>query len=91
MKRKDFLADEKTKSAVVYKVENIGEASKHIPKTIRKKYKDLPWADMSKMRDKITHFYFGIDYEIVWTVIKKELPTIEPSITKILNDLKKSK
>jgi uncharacterized protein with HEPN domain len=91
MKRKEFLADEKTMSAVAFKVENIGEASKHIPKAVRTKYKDLPWTDMARMRDKITHFYFGIDYEIVWSVVKKELPAIEPIIIKILNDLKKSK
>ncbi len=90
MTRKEFLADEKTRSAVAFKVENIGEASKHIPKAIRAKYKDLPWTDMARMRDKITHFYFGIDYKIVWTVVKKELPAIEPAITKILSDLKES-
>ncbi|MEW6417258.1 MAG: DUF86 domain-containing protein [Nitrospirota bacterium] len=90
MTRKEFLADEKTRSAVAFKIENIGEASKNIPKEIRAKYKDLPWTDMSRMRDKITHFYFGIDYKIVWTVIKKELPVIEPAIMTVLSDLKAS-
>jgi len=90
MNRKEFLADEKTRSAVAFKIENIGEASKNIPKAIRTKYKDLPWTDMARMRDKITHFYFGIDYKIVWTVVKKELPVIEPAIMKVLSDLKAS-
>ncbi|MBI4685432.1 MAG: DUF86 domain-containing protein [Nitrospirae bacterium] len=91
MKRKDFLADEKTRSAVAFKIENIGEASKNIPKEVRAKYKDLPWTDMARMRDKITHFYFGINYKVVWSVVKKELPAIEPAITKVLSDLKASK
>ena len=90
MTRKEFLADEKTRSAVAFKIENIGEAAKNIPKATRAKYKDLPWNDMARMRDKITHFYFGIDYKIVWAVVKKELPEIEPAITKILSDLKHS-
>ncbi|HWR58260.1 MAG TPA: HepT-like ribonuclease domain-containing protein [Thermodesulfovibrionales bacterium] len=42
------------------------------------------------MRDKITHFYFGINYKVVWSVVKKELPAIEPAIAKILSDLKAS-
>jgi uncharacterized protein with HEPN domain len=88
MKRKDFLADEKTRSAVAFKIENIGEASKNIPKEIKAKYKELPWTQMARMRDKITHFYFGINYEVVWAVVKKDLPAIEPGITKILVDLK---
>ena len=70
MSRKEFLADEKTRSAVVFKIENIGEAAKNVPRTIKSKYKELPWTDMARMRDKITHFYFGIDYKIVWKVVK---------------------
>ncbi len=91
MKRKEFLADEKTRSAVAFKIENIGEASKNIPREIKAKYKDLPWTEMARMRDKITHFYFGINYKVVWLVVKKELPAVEPAIAKILSDLKESK
>jgi len=85
----EFMADEKTKSAVVREIEVIGEATKNIPETIRKRYKNLPWLDMARMRDKIIHFYFGIDYEIVWEVIKKRLPEIKSLIKKILKDLEK--
>lgn len=87
MKSKEFLADEKTRSAVAFKIENIGEASKNIPKEIKAKYKELPWKDMAGMRDKIAHFYFGINYKVVWAVVKKELPAIEPNIAKILMDV----
>ncbi|MBM4271152.1 MAG: DUF86 domain-containing protein [Deltaproteobacteria bacterium] len=85
---KEFLADEKTKSAVAFKIENIGEASKNIPRAIKTKYKEISWIDMARMRDKITHFYFGIDYKIVWKVVKEELPIMEPTIRKILRELK---
>jgi uncharacterized protein with HEPN domain len=90
MTRKEFLADEKSRSAVAFKIENIGEASKNIPREIRSKYKELPWTEMARMRDKIAHFYFGIDYKIVWSVVKKELPALELAIAKVLNDLKVS-
>ncbi len=90
MKQKEFIADEKTRSAVAFKIENIGEASKNIPRAIRAKYKDLPWTDMARMRNKITHFYFGINYKVAWSVVKKELPAIEPAVAKILSDLKTS-
>ncbi len=64
----EFYNNDKTRSAVVLKIEMIGEATKNIPKTIRAKYKENPWKDMAGMRDKIAHFYFGIDYKIVWKV-----------------------
>lgn len=85
----EFMRDEKTKSAVVREIEVIGEATKNIPEVIRKRYKGLPWPDMARMRDKIIHFYFGIDYEIVWEVIKKRLPEIKSLTEKILRDSEK--
>ena len=49
----DFCRDEKTKSAVVWKIEVVGEATKNIPQNVRSKYKEVPWKDMAKIRDKI--------------------------------------
>ena len=72
----------------MWKIHVIGEATKNIPKTLRQKYRDIPWKDMAGMRDRIAHFYFGIDYEIVWKVINTNLPQIKPHIQKMLDDLK---
>lgn len=38
----------------------------------------IPWTDMARMRDKVSHAYFGIRYEIVWNVINERLPKIKP-------------
>ena len=83
----NFIKDDKTVSAVVRKLEVIGEATKNIPEAIKKKHKDIPWRDMARMRDKIIHFYFGVDYEIVWKVIKERLPKIKPLLKKVLKEL----
>lgn len=86
----EFCNDNKTRSAVVLKIEIMGEAVKNLPKEIRSKYKKIPWKDMAGMRDKISHFYFGIDYKIVWKVVKDRLPEIKPAIEKVFNDLTKN-
>lgn len=85
----EFIYDDKTSSAVIRKLEIIGEASKNIPKEIMIGYKEVPWSDMAKMRDKIIHSYFSVDYEIVWKVIKERLPTLEWQIDSILNEMEK--
>ena len=85
MSFEEFMKDEKTKSAVIREIEVIGEATKNIPEVIRKRYKELPWKDMARMRDKIIHFYFGVDYEIVWKVVKDRLPDIKNLIKKIVS------
>ena len=86
----EFLKDKKTQKAVVWQIHIVGEATKNIPESIREKYKEIPWKYMARIRDKIAHFYFGIDYEIVWNVIKEKLPEMKPMIEKILKDLDKN-
>lgn len=83
-----FSSDKKTR-AVVREIEVIGEAAKNIPKAIRDKHKELPWQDMAKMRDKISHVYFGINYEIVWKVVKERLPEIKTSIANMMDEITK--
>ena len=60
--------------AVVRNFEIIGEASKNIPEKIRNKYPSVPWRKMIGLRNLISHEYFGIDYEMIWTIAKESLP-----------------
>jgi len=85
-----FLRDKKTQKAVVWQIHVIGEATKNLPESVRQKYKEVPWKYMARIRDKIAHFYFGIDYEIVWKVVKERLPEIKLAVKKILKELTKS-
>ena len=80
----EFRDDDKTVSAVVRKLEIIGEATKNIPDEVRQKYPKLPWREMAKIRDKLIHGYFVVDHQIVWKVIEEELPLLKLQIEKIL-------
>jgi len=80
---KEFLDNEKTKSAVVRELEIIGDATKHIPSHIRRKYPNIPWSSMAKMRDRLVHGYWTVDYEIVWKVITEELPELKPKMEEV--------
>lgn len=83
----DFVKDKKTINAVIRSFEVMGEAAKIIPDSVKKHYPAIPWKYMSGMRDKLIHEYFGVDTEILWTVIKEELPPLKPVIKKLINDL----
>lgn len=42
---------------------------------------------MAGMRNKLIHEYFGVDLEIIWEVIKKDLPSVKPLIAGVLEEL----
>ncbi|GBC99630.1 hypothetical protein HRbin17_02159 [bacterium HR17] len=79
----EFVQDDMRASAVVRKLEIIGEAAKNIPSAVRRRYPDVPWSSMARMRDRLTHGYWAVDYEIVWKVIRAELPALKPRIQEI--------
>lgn len=87
MSYEEFSDDDKTTSAVIKKFEIIGEATKQIPEAVKQKYPEIPWKEMAGMRDRLVHFYFGIDYKLVWESIKKRIPKVKPLINKILKEL----
>lgn len=84
-----FKIDDEKSSAVIRKFEIIGEATKKLPKNIKKLNPQIPWKEMAGFRDKLIHFYFGIKYELVWHTIKERMPQIKPLIQEILEDLQK--
>jgi len=87
MSFEDFIRDDKTSSAVVRKLEIIGEAVKQLPEEVRSRFSEIPWGSMAKTRDKIIHFYHGVDYEIIWKIIEEDLPPLKPSFEKIYTKL----
>jgi uncharacterized protein with HEPN domain len=85
-KQKDeFLADETLKRAVVRSLEIIGEASKKISADFKIKYSSIQWRNMAGMRDRLIHDYMGINYSIVWDVVKNKIPELHQQITEVLN------
>ena len=82
-----FMQDNKTQDAVVRNLEIIGEATKNLSNHLRTTHPQISWKDLAGMRDKMIHHYFGINYEIVWTITAEELPGLLSQIQDILEEL----
>jgi len=80
----DFLNDEVLKRAIVRSLEIIGEASKKIPVDFKLKWNLINWKNMAGMRDRLIHDYMGINYSIVWDVIKNKIPGLYIQIAEVL-------
>ena len=62
----DLVANPEAARAVLHSLLIIGEAVKNVPPEWREKYNQVPWRNMARMRDKIVHHYFDVNYPIVW-------------------------
>jgi len=87
MSYEDLKSDKKTQYAVIRCLEVIGEASKKIPDSIRTKYPDIPWQEISGIRDKLIHDYFGVDLETVWDTIQEDLFSLKNAVESLLQEL----
>ena len=79
-----FMYDETLQRAYSRSLEIIGEATKQLPKDFTDKYPEVDWDSMAGMRDKLIHHYFGVDYAIVWDVVKNELPKLKSQIQNLI-------
>jgi len=82
--KEDFLANETLKRAVVRSLEIIGEATKKIPANFKVKWSSIKWKNMAGMRDRLIHDYMGVNYSIVWDVVKNKIPELHEQILEVL-------
>jgi uncharacterized protein with HEPN domain len=66
--------------AAVRNIEIIGEASSKIPEEIKNNFSEIPWINLKGIRNRIVHDYFGVDVNIIWEIIYKDLTGLKKQI-----------
>jgi uncharacterized protein with HEPN domain len=79
-----FEKDDKVVYTVIRAFEIIGEVARQIPENIRKANPEIPWREITGMRNKLTHEYFGVNTKVVWRTVQEDLPIIIPTLQKLL-------
>lgn len=60
-----FEKDEKTMDAVLHQLQIIGEAAKRVGQETKNKLSEIPWKDITGIRDILVHDYFAVDSRII--------------------------
>ncbi|MCX6822164.1 MAG: DUF86 domain-containing protein [Candidatus Aenigmarchaeota archaeon] len=88
---KQFFEETQVQDAIIRRIEIIGEATKNLPNGFRKKHSEVPWNEITGARDKLIHGYFGVDLDLTWDIVKKDLPELKKKVEKILKEIEETK
>jgi uncharacterized protein with HEPN domain len=78
----DFVSNTELQDSVVLRLIVIGEASKNLSEAGRKRYSDVQWKDMSRLRDLAVHHYWKIDALKIWEIVQEDVPFLLSRLSK---------
>lgn len=81
-----FFQDWVIVDATIRNLEIIGEAVKNLPSELKEKYPHIEWRKIAGLRDILIHSYFGINYNILWDIVKNKIPALKIQIKRILEE-----
>ena len=81
MSFEDFSEDQKTIDAVTRNLEIIGEAANRLTDEFKEDHSDIEWYKIVGLRHRIVHEYFGVDLQIVWQILRTDLPALRESLS----------
>ena len=85
MDKSAFISSKQSQDAVLHRLQIIGEAAKNLPADFKNRHPDIPWKQITGMRDIVVHDYFGVDLELTWATVKTNLPELGKKLNEIIN------
>ena len=85
MAHADFVTDSRTYDAVLRNLELIGEAATHVPANVRESNPQIGWRSIIGVRNRVAHGYLGIDDDVVWDIIRSDIPRLLSELRGLLD------
>ncbi len=85
--REAFFSDVLLQSALLHRLTLLGEACRALSPELRAAHPEVPWAQIIAFRNVVVHQYFGVDLDLVWTIIAEQVPGLGSSLEAILDSL----
>ena len=75
-RRSDLDRDRLFNLALVRLVEIVGEAANKVSPELQAAHPEIPWREIVSMRNRIIHGYDSVDFDILWAVVRDDLPAL---------------
>jgi uncharacterized protein with HEPN domain len=85
--KETFLASQLHQDAVLRNLHTMTETTQRLSADLKSAHPEVDWAKLAAFRNVLVHDYLGIDSELVWTVITRDVPEFKRDITKIVREL----
>jgi uncharacterized protein with HEPN domain len=82
LSREEYDRNDSVRIALAHLVQVIGEAASRVSEPTRLAHPEVPWIQIIGMRHKIVHDYMNVDYDIVWEVVRFDLPALVETLRK---------
>lgn len=86
-----FLHSVLIRDAVYRNLEVLGEAATHVGTATRKNLSNIPWRKIVGMRNVLIHQYEGVEPEVTWVAVERELPKLKSVLEQLVPDTEKMK
>lgn len=73
LSRQNLLENELVKDAILRNIQVLGDAAKKVPPEFIASHQEIDWKGIAGLRDIMTHQYFRVDWNIIWTTIREDL------------------
>ncbi len=88
--REEFFRSELVQNAVVWNIGVIGEAARQVSNWLKDLHPEIPWQQITSMRNRLVHEYFNVNLNLVWEVVEQNLPLFKAQVEAMLGKLEDS-
>lgn len=79
-----FIADSVMVEACVFNLSQLGELCRLVDDAFAQEHPEVPWREMYGLRNRIVHDYEGVNLQLVWQIIKEDLPDLQHELESLI-------
>ena len=85
--KESFLADRKTQSAVMRELQTLAESTQRLPSELKQRHAQIPWKDISGLRNVLVHAYLGVNIERIWEIVERDMAPLRVTMEAMRDEI----